>query len=616
MATDTASRASMDHMWNQHGSDGGNDRATRKRNALEEAARQTAGPRAIAFYGARTPSLVPADTYKNVDFVNDGSGGFKPMTDINDVVEYGEARVGRLTGVKPKDSNTTWVTSVFHLPYSLCQEIPNYYPREDEDGKPLRNEDGTKLNRSRWIVKPGMEDEADRYFKETLKFWSTILPGGMDAIHGGSINYDESRPHMHVISDPFEQNQRSKDPNALKLAFSKAFSYHPSSPKVAKTYPGTDKVQLDDDGEPVMIGESAQMKMSRYHKEFKAHMLSAGFDIEAERDPLRHNRRSDLHDYQTAQDRLAVAEAQTEFWEENIAPGLEAQAEEDAIMRFELGERPKLRQQVREQTEAVVREEWEPKITARAAKLDEREKAVETAEAEAARITEAAVTQAEQIRAAAHDQGIRIVEKARKEAEEEAEKIKADAKKAKQDAEKIKEDARETAKTEAAGIKADAQTEADKTKADAWTEAARITVDAEEQATQIVSDAETEALEKVAEGASILETAKETSELDLATAAVKFAREAQGETKAVYVRTAKTVKVTDPETGETTTADRLISREVEAKIKFAGDDQVAKLQRQLYKTSLTTRERHVVEMEEKARLKEIEQKKRKKQGGD
>ncbi|WP_334144596.1 hypothetical protein, partial [Corynebacterium nuruki] len=66
MATDTASRASMDHLWNQHGSDGGNDRATRKRNALEEAARQTAGPRAVAFYGARTPSLVPADTHLNV----------------------------------------------------------------------------------------------------------------------------------------------------------------------------------------------------------------------------------------------------------------------------------------------------------------------------------------------------------------------------------------------------------------------------------------------------------------------------------------------------------------------------------------------------------------------
>jgi len=607
----------MDHLWNQHGSDGGNDRATRKRNALEEAARQTAGPRAVAFYGARTPSLVPADTHLNVDFVNDGNGGFKPMTDINDVVAYGEERVGRLTGVKPKDSNTSWITSVFHLPLSMCLEVPDYYPRVDDNGEIIRNEDGTKMNRSRWIVRPGMEDEANRYFEEVLKFWASILPGGIDAIHGGSINYDESRPHMHVISDPFEQNQRSKDPEALKMAFSKAFSYHPSSPKVAKTYPGTDTPVPDEEtGEPVMIGESAQMKMTRYHREFKKHMLDAGFDIEAERDAKRHNRRSDLHDYQTSQDQLAVAEAKTEYWEENIQPGLETQAIEDMKIGFELVEEPKLRRKVRESETSRVREEWEPKIAAKSKALDEREAKVETAEADAARITEAANTEAEKILADARAQETRILADAREKAEEEAEKIKADAKKAaKQEAQKIREKADKDAKTEAAGITETATSEAAGIKADAQTEADKIKQTAQGQADEIVSDAETQASEKVAEGASILETAKETSELDLSTAAIKFAREAQGETKAVYVRTAKTVKVTDPETGEETTADRLISREVEAKIKFAGDDQVATLQNQLYKQSLTTRERHVVEMEEKARLKEIE-KKKKKQGGD
>lgn len=624
MATDTASRASMDHLWNQHGSDGGRDRETRKRNTLEEAARQTAGPRAIAHYAGRTPSLVPADTHKNVDFVNDGDGGFKKMTDINDVVEYGEARVGRLTGVKPKDSNTTWITSVFHLPLSMCLEVPDYYPRVDDNGEIIRNEDGTKMNRSRWIVRPGMEDEANRYFEEVLKFWASILPGGIDAIHGGSINYDESRPHMHVISDPFEQNQRSKDPEALKMAFSKAFSYHPSSPKVAKTYPGTDKPELDDDGEPVMIGESAQMKMTRYHREFKKHLLDAGFDIEAERDAKRHNRRSDLHDYQTAQEQLAVAEAKTEHWENEVQPGLETQTIEDMKIGFELVEEPKLRQQVTKETKARVREEWVPKMQSRSKALDEREEAVKSAEADAAAEAEKIKAEAkveakafaDRARRVALANGKKILEKARKEAEEEAEKIKEQAEKIKTEADKIKADAKKTAKQEAEKIKTDAKTEAAGIKTNAQTEADKIKAGAEDNAKKIVSDAETEASEKIAEGASILEKANETAQLDLTAAAIKFAREAQGETRAVYVRTAKTVKVIDPETGEETTADRLISREVEAKIKFAGDGEVATLQNQYYKQSLTTRERHVAEMEEKARLKAIEEEKRKKQGGD
>lgn len=593
MATDTASRASMDHLWNSHGADGGRDRVTRKRNALEEAARQTAGPRAIAHYAGRTPSLVPADTHLNYDFVNDGSGNFKPMTDISEVVAYGEDRVGRLTGVKPKDSNTSWITSVFHLPYSLCQEIPNYYPREDEDGKPLRNEDGTKLNRSRWIVRPGMEDEADRYFKETLAFWSTILPGGMDAIHGGSINLDESRPHMHVISDPFEKNQRSKEPGALKMAFSKAFGYHPTSPKVPKTYPGTDTPVPDEEtGEPVMIGESAQMKMTRYHREFKQHMLSAGFDIEAERDAKRHNRRSDLHDYQASQDALAVAEAKTEHWEETVQPGLEDQTIEDMKIGFELVEAPKLRREVTK-------------------------KAVAAAEADAAKIKQSANTDADRILASARAQEVTILAAARKKAEEEAkteaEKIKADAKKAAAtEAQKIREKADEDATaSRAAGTKAlnDAKSEAAGIKTGAETEAEKIKAGAEDNAKKIVTEANTEASEKISEGASILEKAKETAGLDLSADAVRFARESQGDTKAVYVRAAKKVMVTDPETGEETTADALISREVEAQIRFAGDGQVAKLQNQYYKQAMSTRERHVAEMEEQARLKEIERKK-------
>jgi len=504
MATDTASRASMDLRW---GSDTSPKPSAERRVAtMEEAARQTAGQTAIDHYASRTPDLVPADTHLNRDFVNDGAGGFKTMDSIAEIAAYGDAREARLTGFRPKDDGKNFITGVFHLPLSMCIEVPEYYPRVDKKtGEPIRNPDGTKMNRSRWVIRPGMEEEAQRYWETVIAFMGEILPGGIDAIHGGSVNLDESRPHMHLMFDPFEDGPTAKQPDGLKSAFSKVFSAHRSCPKVPQTHRTTGAVIIDEDtGKPKMITESGSRKVERYHKELKAKLIAAGFDIEAERDPHRHSRKLGLQDLKETRDALALAEAKTEDWEENTRPGLEVQAEEDMKMAFELVEEPKLRRAVTK-------------------------KAVKAAEADAAKITEAANTGAEEILANARAQETRILEKARKEAEEEkekaqkikekaektakqeAEKIKADAKeKAKQEAQKIKEDARETAKTEAAGIKADAQTEADKTKADARTEAARITVGAEEEVKSLKADW---AVEKKTQLADLTAKADELTEM-------------------------------------------------------------------------------------------------------
>lgn len=471
MATDTASRASMDLRW---GSDTSPKPSAERRVAtMEEAARQTAGQTAIDHYASRTPDLVPADTHLNRDFVNDGAGGFKTMDSIAEIAAYGDAREARLTGFRPKDDGKLFVTGVFHLPLSMCIEVPEYYPRVDKKtGEPIRNPDGTKMNRSRWVIRPGMEEEAQRYWETVIAFMGEILPGGIDAVHGGSVNLDESRPHMHLMFDPFEDGPTAKQPDGLKSAFSKTFSAHRSCPKVPQTHRDTGAVVIDKEtGKPKMITESGSRKLERYHREFKARLIAEGFAIEAERDPHRHSRKLGLQDLKETRDAVAQAEAQTEHWEENILPGLETQAEEDMKMAFELGERPKLRQQVREQTEAVVREEWEPKITAKSKALDEREKAVEVAEADASKITEAASAKADRILASARAQETKILAdaraKAKDEAEKEAEKIKADAKKAaKQEADEIKTKAED----EAAGIKTKAENEVKSLKADWETE--------------------------------------------------------------------------------------------------------------------------------------------------
>lgn len=317
MATDFSSRASMDNAWNKHGSENGKPRVERKLNTLQESQRKTEGPGATAFYAKKNRFVVPEDTHKNYDFVNDGQGGFREAMSVDEALDYGEYRVNRVKS-KLADSNTTWITSVFHLPYDLCEEIPNYYPRLDDNGKQMINPDGSPAMRSRWVIAEGKEDEARRYFEEILKFFGDwVLAGGQAGIHGGSINLDESRPHMQIISDQFEEDERSKDPDALKNGFSLAMGRHPrKSRRVPKFDKRTGEPIMLPDGTQKMGPEDASEKAERHHRELKQHMLDAGFNIESERDAKRHNRRLDNHDFQSLRDREAITDERTAAAEE------------------------------------------------------------------------------------------------------------------------------------------------------------------------------------------------------------------------------------------------------------------------------------------------------------
>lgn len=307
MATDTASRASMD-MRSMSSQGAAADRG-RRTATLEESMRNVAGQQASSHYATENPAINLARTPDNIDLVNDGEGGFRPARSIDEVVAYGDARVARVTrAIKAEtvgaDGTTRpgerfALTGVFHLPLDMCEPDGTTYHPLDDNGQPKDGLDGrpfVELKRLRAKDPEAMR----RYFDDVLGYQTeNVIPGGHDAIHGVAINLDESRPHMQILFDPFENDPRGKEPGALKSGYSKAFGRHPKDAIVEKLDRRTGKTK--------MAREGADGKMMRYHAEMKQYLLDRGWAVEAERDPVRHDRRESNPDYQNLRDEQAAA---------------------------------------------------------------------------------------------------------------------------------------------------------------------------------------------------------------------------------------------------------------------------------------------------------------------
>lgn len=306
MATDTASRASMDHQ-GMRSEGAGADRA-RVKNALDEALRKTAGEGAVAFYAQKNPAINPAVSHLNIDMVNDGHGGFRTAASIAEVQGYIDQRRGRLTR-ELKADNRHLVTTVVHLPRAYTEPDGTQYQATDKNGKKKFYRDGSAVMVDRHRIRPDRYEEAMRYFDSYLAFHSKLMPGGQDAIAGYSINLDESRPHAQIFSDPFESDISKKHPHGLKNGYQRTFGTHRKDRKVAQLDRKTGQPVIDaKTGKPKMVAEGGARKMERYHRELKEYLLAEGFEIEAERDGLRHDRRVDLDDFKDlADDRQVVA---------------------------------------------------------------------------------------------------------------------------------------------------------------------------------------------------------------------------------------------------------------------------------------------------------------------
>lgn len=243
-----------------------------RRGTLDEMMREIV-PGAVERYAKKNPNIIVAEEQFNESYVNDGEGGLRPCENIREVMDYGDARVARLSRKITKDrknkrgerrgGTVTTTTFLVHLPRTLCDEVPNFYPAIDpRTGKRrIDPETGEPASRSRWVAKD--RDEAERYFNEVLEYLAAnVVPGGVDGILGISLQYSENTPHMHVIADTFGDDP--KHPGSLRQDWSRAYSEH--------------RDVRDEDGRRVPGWE----KIRDLHVGLREHLISKGFDVERE----------------------------------------------------------------------------------------------------------------------------------------------------------------------------------------------------------------------------------------------------------------------------------------------------------------------------------------------
>ena len=361
-------------------------------NITWEAQRKTAGPEAIAQYAAENPAINIAKTHLNVDRVNDGEGGWRETKSIAEVVAYGDERVSRMSSA-PKAGNRVALTTVGQLPWAYCEPDGTEYQAVDEIGDPKVYTDGPNAGKPvmlpRYRIREDRREEAMRYFDDWLEYQASILPGGQAAMHGYSINLDESRPHIQLLSDPFEDYPSKKNPDALKSGYSRAFGRHPKDQLVPELDKAGQPV-LRDDGEPKLVKDNQRTKMARYQAELRAFMVARGHSVALERDEARHDRHLGLQDYKdlehsrrevadTAEhldiEMATVADERAHYDDASIVAVQEAveaelgevmaqsQAAERALaaerQQWEQTEKPRLEKTVTAEAKRVAAAEWE-----------------------------------------------------------------------------------------------------------------------------------------------------------------------------------------------------------------------------------------------------------------
>ena len=248
------------------------EKSVKKRGAILDEMMRELKDESIERWAQRNPSIVVEDEHLNVALVNDGEGGFDPCSDPKQVIDYGNARLAKLSSPirdpkpdpvtgKPKGGTTTTSMFVLHLPKSLCEEVPDFYPVYDH-GKEVGR-------RSRWVARD--RDEAMRYFSDAVEYLAAdVIPGGIDAVLGVDIQFSESTPHIQVLADTFAPDPKHE--GSLRCDFSRAYGSH--------------RDVRDDKGRQI----SGQAKFRRYHAGLKEWMLDKGWEIEADVDPLRHDK--------------------------------------------------------------------------------------------------------------------------------------------------------------------------------------------------------------------------------------------------------------------------------------------------------------------------------------
>ena len=247
-------------------------KAVSERGAILDEMMRELKDESVERWAQRNPSIVVEDEHLNVALVNDGEGGFDPCSDPKQVIAYGNDRIGKLSSPirdpkldpvtgKLKGGTTTTSMFVLHLPKSLCEEVPDFYPVYDH-GKEVGR-------RSRWVARD--RDEAMKYFSDAVEYLAAdVIPGGIDAVLGVDIQFSESTPHIQVLADTFAPDPKHE--GSLRCDFSRAYGSH--------------RAVRDDKGR--QIGGKA--KLGRYQDGLRQRMVELGWPVERDVDPLRHDK--------------------------------------------------------------------------------------------------------------------------------------------------------------------------------------------------------------------------------------------------------------------------------------------------------------------------------------
>lgn len=238
-------------------------KAVGERRAIVHEMMRELDPEAVEYWARENTNIVVEDEVLDRAFVNDGTGKFVRATSMQEVIDYGQSRVDRLTSPLREDKpdkngkmrGGTVTTSMFvaHLPKSMCREVPDFY------GK----------GRSRWIARD--RKEAMRYFTDVLRFLgNNVVPGGFDGILGFDVQYSETTPHVQLLADTFADDP--KHPGSLRSEWSRAYAAH--------------RDVRGEDGKMV----TGREKLERYQDDLKAYMIARGWPVEREVDPLRHDK--------------------------------------------------------------------------------------------------------------------------------------------------------------------------------------------------------------------------------------------------------------------------------------------------------------------------------------
>lgn len=238
-------------------------KAVGERRAIVHEMMRELDPKAVEYWARENTNIVVEDEVHDRGFVNDGTGRFVRATSMQEVIDYGQSRVDRLSSPlredkpdkKGKMRGGTVTTSMFvaHLPKSLCKEVPDFY------GK----------GRSRWIARD--RDEALRYFTDVLRFLGkNVIPGGFEAILGFDIQHSETTPHVQILADTFADDPKHE--GQLRPEWSRAYAAHRDVKR--------------EDGKML----TGREKLERYQDDLKAYMVARGWPVEREVDPLRHDK--------------------------------------------------------------------------------------------------------------------------------------------------------------------------------------------------------------------------------------------------------------------------------------------------------------------------------------